>query len=118
MNLANPVIAVLIAIGIWWLSTGLVLGHGALVDPEALGRWQLLPAITLVGVAGFLLLLNGSESRRRSDPMRGSSGHCWSGPGTKPPFDRNGHWPAANKNARRGESAPARFGRLESRLRP
>jgi hypothetical protein len=34
---------------------------GPLVNPEEARPWQLLPLVTLVGVAGFLLLLKGSE---------------------------------------------------------
>ncbi|GAB4515633.1 MAG: putative photosynthetic complex assembly protein PuhE [Roseibium sp.] len=60
MNLAAPVIAVLIAIGIWWLSTGLVLAMVHWASKKRLGPWQLLPAITAVGVIGFLLMLYGS----------------------------------------------------------
>ncbi|EEE47445.1 putative photosynthetic complex assembly protein PuhE [Roseibium alexandrii] len=61
MWLANPVIAVLIATGVWWLSTGLVLLMVHWSIRNKLGPWQLLPLVTLVGVAGFLLLLKGSE---------------------------------------------------------
>jgi putative photosynthetic complex assembly protein 2 len=61
MWLANPVIAVLIATGVWWLSTGLVLLMVHWSIRKKLGPWQLLPLVTLVGVAGFLLLLKGSE---------------------------------------------------------
>lgn len=60
MNLATPVIAVLIAIGIWWLSTGLVLAMVHWSSRKRLRPWQLLPVITLVGVLGFLLMLSGS----------------------------------------------------------
>lgn len=63
MNLAAPVIAVLIAIGIWWLSTGLVLAMVHWSTRRRLGPWQLLPAVTLVGVLGFLLMLYGSGER-------------------------------------------------------
>lgn len=63
MNLSAPVTAVLIAIGIWWLSTGLVLGLVHWSTRRQLGPWQLLPAITLVGVFGFLLMLYGSSER-------------------------------------------------------
>jgi len=63
MNLAAPVTAVLIAIGIWWLSTGLVLAMVHWSSKRRLGAWQLLPAITVVGVLGFLLMLYGSGER-------------------------------------------------------
>jgi len=61
MTLANPVIAVLIAIGVWWLSTGLVLAMVHWSTSRRLTPWQLLPAVTVVGVIGFLLMLHGSR---------------------------------------------------------
>ncbi len=63
MNLANPVIAVLIAIGAWWFSTGIVLALVHWSTLRRLGPWQLLPVITSIGVCGFLLMLFGSEQK-------------------------------------------------------
>lgn len=61
MDLANPVTAVVIAIGVWWLSTGLVLAMVHWSTRRKLTPWQLLPAVTIVGVFGFLLMLFGSR---------------------------------------------------------
>lgn len=63
MKLASPVIAVLIAIGIWWLSTGIVLAMVHWSSKKRLRPWQLLPAITLIGLLGVLLMLHGSGER-------------------------------------------------------
>ncbi|TYC61776.1 DUF3623 family protein [Rhodobacterales bacterium] len=63
MSLASPVTAVLIAIGVWWLSTGLVLSMVHWSTKRRLGPWQLLPAITLVGTFGFGLMFYGSTER-------------------------------------------------------
>lgn len=61
MDLANPVIVVLIAIGVWWLSTGLVLAMVHWSSRRELGPWQVLPVVTLLGVIGFLAMLHGSR---------------------------------------------------------
>ncbi|GAA0787219.1 DUF3623 domain-containing protein [Roseibium denhamense] len=66
MWLANPVIAVLIATCVWWLSTGLVLVIVHWAIRKKLEPWQLLPLVTLVGIAGFLLMVEGST---RPTPM-------------------------------------------------
>jgi len=71
MSLANPVMVVLIATGVWWLSTGVVLLMVHWSTRRKLGPWQLLPLVTLVGVAGFLLMLYGSE---RSTPLGSYAG--------------------------------------------
>ncbi|MEI2387887.1 putative photosynthetic complex assembly protein PuhE [Breoghania sp. JC706] len=63
MTLASPFIAVLIAIGVWWLATGLVLALVHWSTRRGLGAWQLLPAVTVVGVLGFLLMLYGSGEK-------------------------------------------------------
>ncbi|WP_434050992.1 MAG: putative photosynthetic complex assembly protein PuhE [Roseibium sp.] len=62
MNLANPVTAILVAIGVWWLSTGLVLAMVHWSTKRKLEPWQLLPMVTVFGVAGFLLMLYGSRN--------------------------------------------------------
>lgn len=62
MNLANPVTAILVAIGVWWLSTGLVLAMVHWSAKRKLEPWQLLPLVTVFGVAGFLLMLYGSRN--------------------------------------------------------
>ncbi|WP_127596887.1 putative photosynthetic complex assembly protein PuhE [Nitratireductor alexandrii] len=63
MNFATPVIAALIAIGVWWLSTGLVLAMVHWSTKRRLGPWPLLATVTLVGMVGFLLMLYGSGQR-------------------------------------------------------
>jgi putative photosynthetic complex assembly protein 2 len=60
MQLAHPVIVVLIAIGVWWLSTGLVL---AMVHRTERGGWRpvhVMPLMTLFGAFGFALMLFGA----------------------------------------------------------
>jgi len=61
MSLANPVIAIFIASCVWWLSTGLVLLLVHWANRRKLEPWQLLPVITVVGIAGVLMLLEGSS---------------------------------------------------------
>ncbi|NBN76682.1 DUF3623 family protein [Microvirga tunisiensis] len=63
MNLASPVTAVLLAIGIWWLSTGLVLAMVHWSGKKSLRPWQLLPWVTGIGVLGFVLMLEGSAAQ-------------------------------------------------------
>ncbi len=61
MEVANPVIIVLIAIMVWWLSTGLVL---AMVHRTERGNWgpaQVMPLMTLFGVAGIGLMWIGAQ---------------------------------------------------------
>lgn len=63
MEIANPVIVVLIAIGVWWLSTGLVL---AMVHRTERGNWgpgQVMPLMTLFGIAGVGLMWIGAEEK-------------------------------------------------------
>ncbi|AUN32302.1 putative photosynthetic complex assembly protein PuhE [Niveispirillum cyanobacteriorum] len=63
MEVANPVIVVLIAIGVWWLSTGLVL---AMVHRTERGGWgpvQVMPLMTLFGVAGVGLMWIGAQEK-------------------------------------------------------
>lgn len=61
MTLASPLTAILTAIGVWWLSTGLVLALVHWSTRRRLEPWQLLPVVTVIGVAGFLLLYYGSR---------------------------------------------------------
>lgn len=61
MELANPVIVVLIAVTVWWLSTGLVL---AMVHRTERGGWrpgQVMPVMSLFGVAGLGLMWFGAQ---------------------------------------------------------
>ena len=60
-GLANPVTAILIAIGTWWLSTGLVLAMVHWWTKRDLEPWQLLPLVTIIGVLGFILMYYGSR---------------------------------------------------------
>lgn len=60
MQITHPVTVVLIAIGVWWLSTGLVL---AMVHRSERGGWRtvhIMPLMTLFGVIGFGLMLFGA----------------------------------------------------------
>jgi putative photosynthetic complex assembly protein 2 len=61
MEVANPVIVVLIAIAVWWVSTGLVL---AMVHRTERGGWgprQVMPLMTLFGAAGIGLMWFGAQ---------------------------------------------------------
>jgi putative photosynthetic complex assembly protein 2 len=60
MELVHPITVVLIAIGVWWLSTGLVL---AMVHRTERGGWRaahVMPLMTLFGIVGFGLMLFGA----------------------------------------------------------
>lgn len=61
MEVANPFIVVLIAIMVWWLSTGLVL---AMVHRTERGKWgpaQVMPLMTLFGAGGLGLMWFGAQ---------------------------------------------------------
>ena len=63
MALTHPVTVVLIAIGVWWLSTGLVL---AMVHRTERGGWrsmQVMPLMTVIGAIGFGMMLFGAQER-------------------------------------------------------
>lgn len=61
MALAHPVLVVLIAIGIWWLSTGLVLAAVHRTERCGTRVARVMVPMTLAGVIGFVLMLFGSE---------------------------------------------------------
>ncbi|SIR42244.1 putative photosynthetic complex assembly protein 2 [Rhizobium sp. RU20A] len=63
MAFSHPLVVVLVAIGVWWLSTGLVL---AMVNRTERGGWrarQVLPVMTLAGGLGVVLMVFGGAER-------------------------------------------------------
>ncbi|MFB2552372.1 putative photosynthetic complex assembly protein PuhE [Ensifer soli] len=63
MAFSHPLVVVLVAIGVWWLSTGLVL---AMVNRTERGGWrarQVLPVMTLAGGLGVALMVFGGAER-------------------------------------------------------
>ncbi|KPF43459.1 putative photosynthetic complex assembly protein PuhE [Rhizobium sp. AAP43] len=62
MSLSHPLAVVLVAIAVWWLSTGLVL---AVVNRSNSGRrgLVLMMVMTVVGAGGFALMLFGAGER-------------------------------------------------------
>lgn len=68
---ANPAIALLLATGIWWLSTGLVLVMVHWSIRKRLTSWQLLAIASAVWVSGVLLLFYGST---RQTPLGSYAG--------------------------------------------
>jgi putative photosynthetic complex assembly protein 2 len=60
MQIAHPVTVVLIAIGVWWLSTGLVLGMVHRTERGGWGPAQVMPVMSLFAAAGLGLLWYGA----------------------------------------------------------
>lgn len=63
MAFSHPLVVVFVAIGVWWLSTGLVL---AMVSRAERGGWrarQVMPLMTLAGGLGVVLMVFGAAER-------------------------------------------------------